>query len=147
MPPENTNEKLDKIADILGNKLAPPMAQVLEEIELSNKSRKLVLIAMVAMIVVFTAVSVYSVNRNMQIADDLEEMQYNYMVQTARLNRLVDLAEDNASTPEIEKELKDIQRMAAPTPSSIVRAAAELAPKMILEQAKRIELENGTDED
>ena len=110
--------KLDKVASILGHDLAEPMADTLKEIRSSNRSRWIVLAAMLVMCVVTIGSSFYVLSK-------IRRMQYRYMVQTVRLNKLIDLAEKTAR-PENRSALRTLQKLSDTTPQSVVEAAAAL---------------------
>lgn len=141
-----TDKKLVRIAALI-SQMTDPIQAVLIEIRASNRSRWIVMMAMLAMVVMVSFLFVKSLDKIGDLTSKLSDIQATSVMERGRLNRLISLAERTASTPRIQKELQDLQMAKFPTAENIVKAVAISNPEVILREADklRMEVSSGTD--
>ncbi len=108
-------EKLDKLIELFQG-FAAPMEASLAEIQASNRARKIMFIAMLSCASVIAALTYHTLHNlghlsdtSLQLAVELKTMQTQNKVTAEQLKKLIELAEDNASTPEIAQQLQTMK--------------------------------------
>jgi len=140
--PVSTDDRLEKIAELLG-KLTGPMACVLKELKASNRSRWIVMLSMAAIVMV-TATMMWAVMRQMSdLMDRMETTQGALIGQMVQVQQLVEFADKTAKTPDQKNRVENMKKLYGQTPVDLIRAAAQFAPEAVLEVARGLEVKDG----
>lgn len=131
-------DKLEKVASLI-EQMTNPIEAMLKEIKASNRSRWIMMLAMISIVAMVAIGSFWVVEQLGDLSDQVAQIQQAQIVDSGRLTLLVDEAEATASTPKIREKLQQIQQMGTHSPENLVRAVAVLSPEIVLEAARSLE--------